>query len=149
MENHFVVTRSIVLQTSPTRVWEVLTDPAMTRRYMNNCSVLSDWQIGSSFHWSDGDDKLRYKGSLLEYEPGRKITYSCFDPRSGEDDDPSSYIHVSCLIVPRNGITELLVTLSNFGGNDSRAELAAENWDFEILPKLKSLVEERTMAVMH
>ena len=147
--NHFVVTRSMMLQASPARVWDTLTNPAMTRRYMNDCAVSSDWLIGSPIRWNDDENRLRYKGDILEYEPGRKITYSCFDPRAGEDDHPSSYMHVSYVVVPRNGVTELLVTLSNFGDHDSRAEQAAENWDLEVLPKLKSLAEERTMAIMH
>jgi uncharacterized protein YndB with AHSA1/START domain len=138
-----------MLQASPGRVWEVLTDPALTRRYMNDCSVSSDWQVGSAIHWKDNNDQPRYKGNILEYEAGRKITYTYFDPHSGDEDQPSSYVHVCYLVVPRNGVTELLVTLTNFGGDDTRAEHAAENWDFEVLPKLKSLAEERVMAVVH
>lgn len=149
MVRDLVVTRSVMLQAPPARVWEVLTDPSMTRYYMNECAVSSDWQVGSPVHWKDQNDAVRYKGSVLNYEPGKKITYSYFDPHSGDEDHPSSYVHVSYSIVPRNGMTELLVTLTNFGGDDTRAEHAAANWDFEVLPKLKSLAEARTMAIMH
>jgi uncharacterized protein YndB with AHSA1/START domain len=148
MVKDLVVTRSVMLQAPPARVWEVLTDPAMTKEYMNECSIATSWQIGEPLEWKNKEDKVRYRGQLLEIVPGSKLMYSYFDPHAGSEDEPSSYVHVTYTVVPRNGITELLVTLTNFGGNDTRAEHAASNWDFEILPRLKALAESRTMAVM-
>jgi uncharacterized protein YndB with AHSA1/START domain len=149
MVKDLVVTRSIMLQAPPARVWEVLTEPSMTRAYMNDCSLSTNWNVGESLEWKNHEQKVVYKGTLMEVVPGKKLMYSYFDPHSGAEDHPSSYIHVTYTVVPRNGVTELLVTLTNFGGNDTRAEHAAANWDFEVLPRLKTLAEARTMAIMH
>jgi uncharacterized protein YndB with AHSA1/START domain len=149
MVKDLVVTRSIMLQASPERVWEVLTDPIMTRQYMNECSISSDWQVGSPVHWKNHQDQVAYKGSLVDYAPGKSFKYTYYDIHSGDEDHPSSYVHVCYNLLPKNGLTELQVTLTNFGGDDTRAEHAAANWDFEVLPKLKTLAEARTMAIMH
>lgn len=143
MVNDLIVTRSILLHADTARVWKILTDPDMVRQYMYNCEVCTDWREGSEITWAgnDQDREIRYKGQIIEVVPGRKFSYTTFDMHSGAENHPSSYIHVSYVLIPRNGLTELLVTLSNFGGDDTRAEQAAASFDFEVLPKLKSLTE--------
>jgi uncharacterized protein YndB with AHSA1/START domain len=149
MIKDLVVTRSVMLQAPPARVWEVLTDPTMTKEYMNDCCITTNWNVGEPLEWKNREERVVYKGTLMEVVPGSKLRFSYFDPHSGAEDDPLSYVHVTYTVVPRNGATELLVTLSNFGGNDTRAEHAAANWDFEILPRLKALAEASAMSIVH
>lgn len=143
MVNDLIVTRSTMLNTHAARVWQVLTDPAYTKRYMFGCEVCSQWVKGSSITWNGnykGHD-VHQKGEILHLVPGRELTYTTFDTHSGHDDNPENYVHVSYRIVPREGKTELMTTLSNFGGDPTRAEHAASSWDFEVLPKLKEIAE--------
>jgi uncharacterized protein YndB with AHSA1/START domain len=144
MVNDLIVTRSTLLNTHAARVWEILTDPKYTKHYTFNCEVCSSWQKGSEITWKGEHDgkPIHQKGEVLEYVPGRVLAYSTFDVRSGAEDNPVNYIHVHYKITPKNGSTELLTTLSNFGGNTVRAENAAYNWDFFVLPKLKELAEQ-------
>ena len=143
MGNDLMVTRTTVLNTHAARVWELLTDPQYTREYMFNCEVCSTWQKGSEISWKgefEGQD-IYQKGEILEIIPGRLLSYTTFDAKSGPPDNPINYIHVTYKLIPKNGHTELVTTLSNFGGHAVRAENAAHNWDFIVLPKLKELAE--------
>jgi uncharacterized protein YndB with AHSA1/START domain len=143
MVKDLIVTRSIMLNASPARVWEALTHPGMTKHYMFNCEVHSNWDEGGDIIWTgtfNGQDILQ-KGKILEIIPEQVLRYSTFDPNGDGEDIPENYIHVSYEIKSRNGQTELLTTLENFGEDDSRAEYAAEVWDIEVLPKLKELIE--------
>lgn len=143
MINDLVVTRSTMLNANAARVWQVLTDPNYTKQYMFGCEVCANWEKGSSITWSgkyNGHDVYQ-KGEILHVVPGRELVYTTFDPHSGEGDSPEHYVHVSYRIVPRNGSTELMTTLSNFSGDPTRAEHAASSWDFEVLPKLKQIAE--------
>lgn len=149
MVNDLIVTRSIRLNADAPTVWKMLTDPGMIRQYMYNCEVCSDWRERSEITWrgNDGDKPVNHKGEIIELVPGRRFKYTTFDIHSGAEDNPSSYLHVTYDLVPRNGFTDLLVTISNFGGDDTRAEHAAASFDFEVLPKLKTLAEARHVAV--
>ena len=148
MAEDLVVTRILVLQASPAKVWETLTDPAITRDYMNGCCISSDWRIGAPVVWTN-NDRMIFIGSLTDYMPEQVLKFTFFNLHDGSEDYPSNYIHVSYQLAPKNGMTELQVTLTNFGGNDTRAEQVADKWDFEVLPKLKTLAEAPTMAIMH
>ena len=81
--------------------------------------------------------------------PGRKFRYTTFDVHSGNEDHPDNYIHVDYTLVPKNGRTELQVTLSNFGGDDVRSEHAAASLDFDVLPKLKTMAVDHAVEVGH
>jgi len=143
MVNDVIITRSIVLNATPERVWEALTHPGMTRQYYYNCEVSSDWREGSTLRWKgvfQGKD-LEAEGKILELVPGRKIKYSGFDRLVEGDVSKRGDIHITHEIVPQGKKTKLLTTIDHFEGDETRAEYAADQWDFEIMPKLQSLVE--------
>lgn len=143
MVNDIMVTRSVVLDATPERVWEALTHPKMTKQYLYNCEVESDWTPGSSLRWIgnyQGRD-VNEKGKILEIIPGRLIKYSGFDRLVEGDLSRDGDIYITHEIVPQGNRTKLLTTLEHFEGDETRAEYAAQQWDFEILPKLQSIVE--------
>jgi uncharacterized protein YndB with AHSA1/START domain len=149
MTKDIIVTRSTLLNTHAARVWEILTHPMLTKQYMFNCEVCSDWQKGSHITWEGvyHDQLVFQKGEIIEIVPGRILTYTTFDPHAGVEDKPENYVLVSYKLVPINGHTELLTTLSNFGGDQVRAEHAASSWDFEVLPKLKAVAEDHVYQI--
>lgn len=143
MVNDIMVTRSAVLNASPGRVWEALTHPGMTKQYLYNCEVQSDWAEGSPLTWSgkyEGRD-VSGEGKVLAIVPGKLIKYSGFDRLVEGDMSRQGDIYVTHEIIPHGAQTKLLTTLEHFEGDETRAEYAAEQWDFEIMPRLKSLVE--------
>ena len=77
----------ILIEASPEKVFDALTDPAKTRLYMFNCEVTCDWEVGSPMLWIGAADEVVYvKGHLLVYEPNKELTYTVFDPNSTVED---------------------------------------------------------------
>ena len=143
MVNDLVVTRSVVLNATPARVWEALTHPGMTKEYLYNLEIQSDWAKGSEVRWT-GDYHGRpvdEHGKILDLVPGRLIKYSGFDRLVEGDPLRDGDVYVTHELIPYGSGTKLLTTIEHFEGDAARAELAADEWDFEIMPKLRSLVE--------
>ena len=143
MVNDVIITRSVLLNATPERVWEALTHPGMTKHYLYNCEVTSDWQPGGTLRWKgnyEGRD-VDAEGRLIDIIPGRMIKYSGFDGLTEGDIDRRGDIHITHEIMPHGSKTKLLTTLEHFEGDETRAEFAAQQWDFEIMPKLQTLVE--------
>ena len=62
-ETEFVYTTYIA--TTPERLWQTLTDPAFTRRYLG-AELYSDWQVGSPVLWKEGlDEEPRDLGQVV------------------------------------------------------------------------------------
>ena len=143
MVNDLLVTRSVLLNATPERVWEALTHPGMTRQYLFNYEVHSDWKAGSVLRWrgTSGDAPVEHEGKILDIVPGRMIKYSGFDRLVEGDISRQGDVHITHEIIPHGSQTKLLTTLEHFEGDETRAELAAEQWDFEVMPRLRTLVE--------
>ncbi len=143
MVNDVIITRSVLLNATPERVWEALTHPGMTRQFLSNCDVFCDWKEGSTLRWTgnyQGRD-IDAEGQVLEVIPGKLIKYSGFDRLTEGDSSREGDVHITHEIIPQGGKTKLLTTLEHFEGDESRAEVAAQQWDFEIMPRLQTLVE--------
>ena len=143
MVNDVIITRSILLNATPERVWEALTHPGMTRQYYYNCEVDSEWQAGSPLHWKGNYQgrNIEAEGKVLEVIPGRLIKYTGFDRLTEGDIGREGDVHVTHEIIPQGSKTKLLTTLEHFEGDETRAEFAAYQWDFELMPRLQTLVE--------
>jgi uncharacterized protein YndB with AHSA1/START domain len=143
MVNDVIITRSVLLNATPERVWEALTHPKMTRQYYYNSEVVCDWQPGSTLRWKGNyqGKEVNAEGKILDIVPGRKIKYSGFDRMVEGDMSRQGDIHITHEIIPQGSKTKLLTTIEHFEGDETRAEYAAEQWDFEIMPRLQSLVE--------
>lgn len=143
MVNDLVVTRSILLKATPERVWEALTHPGMTRQYLYNCEVQSDWRRGSKLLWKGNyqGQEINGEGEILDLIPGRLIKYSGFDRLVEGDTSREGNIYITHEIIPHGAHTKLLTTLEHFEGDETRAEYAADKWDLEIMPRLQTLVE--------
>jgi uncharacterized protein YndB with AHSA1/START domain len=144
MVKDLVVTRSIELNASVERVWEALTHPGMTKHYMFGCAVQSEWKKGDTIAWHghyNGSEIFQH-GEIMEIVPCKLLRYSTFDPRGDDPDLPENYVYISYELKPIGPQrTRLLTTLENFGGDEVRAENAAQIWDTEVLPRLKAFVE--------
>ena len=63
------------IRTSPEKLWQSLTDGALTRQYWAGRRVESDWTVGASVtFWFDG--KVSDSGKVLECDPPRRLAYS-------------------------------------------------------------------------
>ena len=143
MEKELVVKKTITINADISKVWDALTNPELSKKYMFNCDVISDWKVGSPIvfkEFKDGKEIVRVKGNILKIEPGKLLRYTVFGPDSGLEDVPSNYTRVTDELSSKNGQTELSVTQDNFNGDEKRYNSSNKGWDYA-LDGLKKLLE--------
>jgi uncharacterized protein YndB with AHSA1/START domain len=71
--------REAYIRTSADKVWEALTDPEVTARYVfGGARVQSTWRPGDEIVYLSPDGSTRVlEGKLLEVEPGRRLVLEC------------------------------------------------------------------------
>ncbi|MCC3374140.1 metalloregulator ArsR/SmtB family transcription factor [Cohnella sp. REN36] len=75
MENTPCHVNRIAIKATPEKVWQAITDPAMTSKFWHNCAIRSDWQIESPFELWNGEEK-RAEGIILDMDPPSKLVMS-------------------------------------------------------------------------
>ena len=125
------------IESSPERVWEALTDPALTAQYWGHSNV-SDWQAGSPWEHRrvDGSGIADVAGTVLEAMPPRRLAMTFDAPGGAPPEGPSK---VTFDIEPYHEIVRLTVTHENLGGSDA-LEAASAGWP-AVCANLKSLLE--------
>ena len=67
---------TIFIQTTPEKLWQALTDPAFSRRYLGH-GIESDWKVGSSYAWVENGLEIEHPDQvILEYEPYRRLAFT-------------------------------------------------------------------------
>ncbi len=146
MNDKMITTDSITINASPARVWDVLVNPAMTRKYMFDCEALSNWQPGSRLEWKGAaDGKVYVKGNIVEIEKDKLLRYTVFDPNGDLDDVPSNYLTVTYNLSRQDGHGTLLqVSQGDFAkvqNGQQRYQDTLNGWG-TVLNKIKELAEE-------
>ena len=145
MTKELIVKKSITLNANISKVWEALTNPQLTKQYMYNCEVISDWKVGSPLVWKGTEDgKVYVRGNIVSIDPGRRLQFTAFDPNSEMEDTPSNYTTVTYELSPENGTTQLTVTQGDFSrvpDGEKRYNHTVGGWDFA-LKGLKELLEK-------
>jgi uncharacterized protein YndB with AHSA1/START domain/DNA-binding transcriptional ArsR family regulator len=83
------------IRTTPERLWQAITDPAFSRRYMGHAMV-SDFAKGSTYVWAQDDLQIEHPEQvILESDPYRRLafTFHTFVPeltQAGLDEDTIS-----------------------------------------------------------
>jgi uncharacterized protein YndB with AHSA1/START domain len=65
----------IYIKTTPERLWQALTDPALRRKYTFGAVVTSDWTTGSKYT-ATGRGNTIFEGENLEVDPPRRLVQS-------------------------------------------------------------------------
>jgi uncharacterized protein YndB with AHSA1/START domain/biotin operon repressor len=64
----------IWIRTTPERLWEAITNPALRARYNFGASIDAEWKVGSHFEMSAGDGSVKLgEGEILEVDPPRRL----------------------------------------------------------------------------
>ncbi|MDW7695834.1 SRPBCC domain-containing protein [Flammeovirgaceae bacterium SG7u.111] len=147
MNDSMVFKEEVIFQASPEQVWGLLTNPAMTKQYMFGCEVISSWNIGSPIHWKgvteDGKEVVYVKGTILEYEENKRITFSMFDPNMGIADIPTNYVNMTYSVISNGLGTALTITQGDFAGADNaeqRFEESKKGWEM-VIPLMRKVLE--------
>jgi uncharacterized protein YndB with AHSA1/START domain len=127
---------------APDRVWQALTDGALTRQYWYGRRVESDWKVGSTVtFWYDAADgeAVSDRGIVLESKPPRHLSYTFHVEFVDEvkDEHPS---RVTFDLEPIGEETRLTLTHDEFEPKSQVLEGCRTGWPV-ILSSLKSLAE--------
>jgi uncharacterized protein YndB with AHSA1/START domain len=145
-----MVHNSIFINAPAMKVWDTLTNPQQTKKYMFGCETISDWKPGSSLLWQyhyEGKDIVAVKGNVVRIEPGRFLSYTVFDPFSSMPDIPENYLTVTYRLTEEGGATLLTVTQGNYATvaegqrRYKEAYNNGEGWN-PILIAIKNLAEQ-------
>jgi uncharacterized protein YndB with AHSA1/START domain/DNA-binding transcriptional ArsR family regulator len=125
------------IESSPERVWEALTDAALTGQYWGHSNV-SDWRVGSRWEHRrvDGSGIADVTGTVLESVPPRRLSMTFDDPGNTPPEGPSK---VTFEIEPYHEIIRLTVTHENLA-DDEAMEAVLTGWP-AVCANLKSLLE--------
>lgn len=146
-----IIENSIKINVPAAKLWDALINPEQTKKYMFGCEAISDWKMGSPLIWKmmhEGKEFIPVKGSVVEYQPNKKLVYTVIDPHSKEIRDvPENYLTVTYeLKEDAEGSTTLFVSQGDY----SRVALGekryketynnGEGWN-PILVEIKKLLE--------
>jgi uncharacterized protein YndB with AHSA1/START domain len=149
MEKQLIVKDSVSISSSASKVWDVLTNPKQTKKYMFGCETVSNWKAGSSLLWKgvfNGQEMVAVKGNIIKIEPGKFLSYTTIDPNSGIEDKPENYLTVTYSLNEKNGKTDLTVTQGDYskvGDGEKRFKETVDGsgWN-SILVQIKKIAEE-------
>lgn len=154
-KNHYlmekmIVENTITINAPAEKVWDVLTNPQQTKRYMFGCETVSNWKPGSPLIWQmqyEGKDFVPVKGTIVKIDPNKYLHYTVIDPNSSMPDIPENYLSVEYALAPQGNNTELKVTQSGFehaANGEARFKEAynnGEGWN-PIMVQIKQIAEE-------
>ncbi len=85
-------------------VWDAITNPVITKQYMYNSEVISDWKTGSTIIWRDADSaKVYVKGIIKEIQPQKLLRTIDLSIDSGLQNIESNYSRVTNELKNENG----------------------------------------------
>ncbi|MDX5513576.1 MAG: SRPBCC domain-containing protein [Hymenobacteraceae bacterium] len=143
------VKNTIKINAPAATVWDILTNPEQTKKYMFGCETVSDWNAGSPLLWKmmyEGKEMIPVKGTILDILPGQFLKYTVIDPNAAYPDIPENYLHVSYQLTEQNGSTSLTVIQNGFegaaDGEKRYKEISnkGEGWN-PILVQVKAIAE--------
>jgi uncharacterized protein YndB with AHSA1/START domain len=148
MTKELIVRNSIMINASPSKVWDALTNPAQTKKYMFGCEALSDWKVGSPLIWKgvfDGKEVVAVKGTVTAIDKNKFLAYTTIDPNGPYADLPENYATVTYTLSEQNGQTKLDVTQGDFAkvadGEKRFAEVSQDGGWQPLLEQIKKLIE--------
>ena len=147
--SQLTIVSSIICNAPKATVWNALTNPEQTPKYMFGCEAISDWTPGSPLIWRmewEGKELIAVKGHIVRIEPETRLDYTVFDPQSTIEDIPENYLTVTYELIETDGKTQLIVTQGDYNtvaeGERRYQESynGGEGWN-PILIQIKELVE--------
>jgi uncharacterized protein YndB with AHSA1/START domain len=143
MKKSLILTKERQIEATPEKVWRVLTDNQWIEQWLG-VQMITDWETGSSidFTFVYKDKEVKDKGTLLQFEEGKVLSYNYWSVFSATDDSPENYSDITFTITPEEKGVLLQLTQTNFASQMMFAH-AEKNWT-ETLETIKNLAEEET-----
>jgi uncharacterized protein YndB with AHSA1/START domain len=129
----------IYIRTTPEKLWQALTDPAVTILYFYETNVESTWKPGAPLRRRRADGSVVLEGEVLEIDPPRRLVHSFITAyRNPEERDPPS--RVTWEIEPMGESCRLTLTHEHYAGESETYKGTLTGWN-PILSGLKTVLE--------
>ena len=140
------------IRTTPERLWQAITDPAFSTRYMGH-AIVSDFKKGSTYVWADNGVEITHPDQvILESDPYRRLafTFHTFVPelsKLGLDEETITAAaaerrsKVSFDLEQVGDQVKLTVIHDDFGAESTVRQLISGGWPWK-LANLKTGLEE-------
>ena len=135
------ISKSIDINTDPSRVWDTLVNPEKIKQYFTGAETVTDWQIGGEIvfiHNYEGQE-FTNKGVILHFAVNRLLQYTYWTAFSKTEDRPENYTTITYQLAERNNKTTLTLTQTNFK-NEEWYQALETGWD-NVLTKIKEISE--------
>ena len=142
MNREMIATTSISIHASAAVVWDALVNPEIIKEYMHGTETHSNWTLGSPINFTGEYNGIAYadKGTILEINPLRVLSYSYWSSLSGTDDFEDNYSHITYHLSEFDDNTILVITQDNLETDDQVIN-AEENW-MNVGDRLKNILEQ-------
>ena len=149
MSQPLIVKNTITINAPASKVWDTLTNPEQTKKYMFGCEARSDWKPGSPLIWKgtfNGVEMIAVQGKIITIEPFKSLVYTVIDPNNPKIPAlPENYLTVTCDFTETNGQTLLEVSQGDYstvadGADRYQHTVEGGGWD-PILIQIKALCE--------
>ena len=133
---------SVSIDAPADKVWEALTKPELISKYLFGTKTETTWKVGSPIKFSGEYEGKSYhdKGTILAFEPNKKMGYSYCSSMGGMEDKPENYVNVTFTLHEEGkNRTRLDLLQENIHDEKSR-DHSEQNWTM-VLGKLKEIVE--------
>jgi uncharacterized protein YndB with AHSA1/START domain len=132
---------AVTMRASLSAVWKAVTDPVLVKRWQFGSDLITDWKIGNPirFHNEWNGQVFEQWGTVLTFEPQRRLSYTLFFPRPGFEDRPENYFTMTYELAKSGNETMLTITK-----DDPRdiEEPVADHGENPVFTALRLLVEE-------
>ena len=148
MSQPLIVKSSVFIHASAARVWDTLTNPQQTKKYMFGCEAISDWKPGSPLIWKgvfNGVEMVAVKGNIVSIVPNKSLVYTVIDPNNPNIPDiPGNYLTVTCDLDEEGDQTLLTVSQGDYStvaeGPARYEDTRKGGWD-SIMDQIKAVAE--------
>lgn len=131
---------TVFIRAPQTKVWDAITNPEFTYKYLYDSVPNTTWKPGSRLLWTQhGSGKDQVDGEVIEYDRPNRLVFSWivkYDP-SLTPEGPS---RVTYELSEEQGLTKVTVIHDDFPSNSKVYDNVAGGWPY-ILSGLKTLVE--------
>jgi uncharacterized protein YndB with AHSA1/START domain len=133
------------IRTTPTKLWQALTEPQFIRQYWFNTTVECTWKQGSPWRMIGADGRLTDTGEILEIDPPRRVVIRWQNEWSPEL-KAEGLSRCTIELEPVDSAVKLTIT-HEIERPDSKLITAVSGGWPRILSNLKSVLETGEVAI--